>query len=320
MTMLSSFWAAIPKISYFFIFLLVIVVVFLKLGIFGFGQFSFLGIAPTVRVNYLFEPPKECMSQSDGYKKWTCLRPYFEELTDKISAKAAISEATKFKEQGIISDCHIPAHYIGEANLGRHNFDLEKAFYSCSVGECRAGCYHGVVERYIRNKADPANIIFEIKNVCDRIEGADSDGKRSCLHGVGHALLAHDYLSFQGAVDACSTFGADWAPFCVRGLSMENMYKYLSLDLDEDNLREAIPEICASVKSKESEVMEQCIVQVASGLLFYTGYDVELSEELCEELSQKDYVVDCKNYIRGHVKHKKPSNIDIDEFLKLDDY
>ena len=37
-----------------------------------------------------------------------------------------------------------------------------------------------------------------------------------------------------------------------------------------------------------------CIVDVALGLMFYTGHDVERSKELCEGLLQGPHVASCK--------------------------
>ena len=298
---------------------LVTVLIFWGLGNLGLSPISFFNAALVDKANGSLEVPQHCMLQPDGYKRWACLGPYFEKLTFLTSARTAMVEATKFKEQGVVSDCHVFAHLIGEANLEKHDFDVGKAISSCTVGGCRYGCVHGVIGRYGGTEADPYNIISKMKNVCDSIED-DFPQKLNCVHGTGHGLLAHNYLSSQDAIYACRAFGERWTPFCIDGLAMQNMDQYLSLG--EDHLREIIPRICDPFESVDLEISvdprfsEYCITRVASGLLFYTGYDIERTEELCEELPQQDDINVCKNGAYEHIKRKKPSNIDMQKFLE----
>ena len=263
------------------------------------------------------EPSQECLDKPDGYKKWSCFRPYFETLTNEVSASASMAEAIKFEEQRIVSDCHLFAHYVGETNLEKYNFNMGKAFSSCTPG-CLNGCFHGVMERYIRYETEPDNVISKIKNMCDSV-GTDWAQKRRCFHGVGHGLLAHNYLPLLDALGACKTLGSDrlddWGIACIGGLLMENMDQYLELDLDEDNFRKIIPEICAPFESMELE-LRICIEQIALGALYYTGYNIEHSEKLCEELIQQKYIDLCREDLRTVILIEKPSNIDIWKFFE----
>ena len=96
---------------------------------------------------------------------------------------------------------------------------------------------------------------------------------------------------------------------------MENMDQYLELDLDEDNFRKIIPEICAPFESTELELLF-CIEQVAMGAMYYTGYNIEHSEKLCEELMQQKYIDLCRKYARRIILIENPSNIDIRKFFE----
>ena len=80
-----------------------------------------------VPVSDILEPEQECLEMPDGYKKWSCLVPYFEKLTIVKSERTAVTEALNFKTQGVVSDCHLFAHFIGEKSLEKHNFDMGKA-------------------------------------------------------------------------------------------------------------------------------------------------------------------------------------------------
>ena len=101
---------------------------------------------------------------------------------------------------------------------------------------------------------------------------------------------------------------------------MQNMDQYLYLD--EEGLREVIPRICAPFKLEDRQIsvphrlMNYCVTRMASGLLFYTGYDIERSEALCEELPQDVDRGVCKDGMYEHIARKKPSNIDMEEFLQ----
>jgi len=332
----------------------ILVAILLGLGIFVSRQASSLNLSSgdilKIFASNPFELPKECLDEDkDGNKRWSCFRHYFETLTNKVSASAAMSEAIKLKYQRTTSECHLFAHYIGAANLEKHNFDMGKAFSSCTSG-CNDGCFHGVMERAIRNESDPYSIIPRIKNVCDSLvtntggKGTNVAVKYRCVHGTGHGLAAHNYLPIQDAVSACNAFGPDyWVDVCIGGLLMENVSEYRDLDLGEDNLRKILPQICVPFESlgsaKEAEssdidlasepegqkqvykipqiqyteptkILDKCVAQIALGLLDYTGYNIERTKELCEELQRQDHISICRRHIPFWVESQKPSNID----------
>ena len=253
------------------------------------------------------EPPQECLDKPDGYNKWSCLKPYFERITIEVSSRAAIAEAKSLKRQGVIGDCHVISHFIGWTNLEKYNFNMVQAFTSCASG-CVEGCFHGVMDRSIWKATDPHNIISNIKNVCDNL-GTSPVNKYRCIHGVGHGLRAHGYLSIKDALTACDdALESDfWIYICAGGIFMENMDQYIALDLDEDHLRKILPEICAPFESLEPDlvampeefpdIIDGCIYGITNGLMDYTGHDIERTEDLCEELPRQKYIDYCKNYI-----------------------
>lgn len=249
----------------------------------------------------------KCSFQSDGYQKWNCSRSYFEKLTNSGSTAAAMEEAIKLKNDRVVSDCHLFAHVIGETALEKYDFDTGKAFSSCIPG-CSSGCHHGVLERFIRNEADPYNAISKIQNMCDGIdEKNDWQSKRDCVHGMGHGLRAHDYLPLEEAIDVCEIFGSHWAYSCKGGLIMENMDQYLLLDLDEGSFREGIPKICTQIEDIAPELMRDCLGTLGLGFLYNTGYDLQRSESLCEELLNPQHVEVCKELLPGSIMIERPS-------------
>jgi len=92
----------------------------------------------------------------------------FHDLSQKVSPGYAMVEVKIFKDRKIIDDCHLNAHFIGEAGLEKHNFDAGQAFAMCEFG-CVEGCFHGVMEGYIRNEADPYAVLSQMGSVCDTV-------------------------------------------------------------------------------------------------------------------------------------------------------
>jgi len=253
------------------------------------GSFAFIFFSTIV--NALPKVPNKCLSKTNEYEKWICLKPYFRALTMEVSASYAIKEAKKLKHEKIIDDCHLLSHFVGEASLEKHNFDAGKAFSSCEFG-CIEGCYHGVMEGYLRYETDPRAVIPKVKNLCDNIDSPDSSTKekllrRQCLHGIGHGLLAHDYLSMSEAVKTCRSFNDEYSEqTCLGGAMMEYMEQYLGVE--ENYLVKILPGICAPVeKLNDQFALNTCIANIGVGLMFYTKHDLVRSKKMCEELQKQ---------------------------------
>ena len=268
----------------------------LSLMVIGEGSVVLMGI---VNNGALPRPPKECFSVEKEYNKWTCFKPYFEELTSKASAVYAMNEAKRLKDEGVLDDCHLTAHYIGEANLAKHNFDAGQAFATCDFG-CIEGCFHGVMEGYVRSDPDPSAVLERIGSMCKNVAPDDRTKKAvllrgQCAHGLGHGLVAHGFVSIPQALEACQSIGdGHYARRCGGGVAMEHVEQYLGLD--GNDLKEALPEICAPFEGLDDEgAVFRCIENIGVGLMFYTKHDLPRSKELCEELQKPLYIATCKS-------------------------
>jgi len=251
--------------------------------------------------------PQDCLEKPDGYERWDCLNGYFEKLTQATSANIALTESLALVKQGVIVDCHVSAHTIGRVNLEKHDFNMGEAFASCGF-QCIQGCMHGVMERYLQNEADPYRVLSEIKNMCDSV-GSISPGVWNkdallwdqCNHGIGHGLLQHGFFSLEESVGACMSFDHPIAEErCIAGVMMENINQYLTED--ESYLREILPKVCAGVeKMKEDEatygIWKSCIANLSLGLMWYTGHDIQRSQQLCEGLLQEPDETLCRRYV-----------------------
>jgi len=234
---------------------------------------------------------ERCLSKAHSYEKILCLQQYFKEFTKSNSAELAMAKAEEFKAEGVIDDCHLIAHYIGEANLEKSNFDFGRALSTCSLG-CIEGCFHGVMEAYVSQKTDSLEFRSGITTMCDSVS-SDPLLQRQCIHGIGHGLIARGYLPILDAVGMCQIFEDTYSQdTCLGGLFMENMDGYLLFN--ETYLRDKIPTICEdTVELKDQELTSSCIDAIGEGLMFYTGHNLAKSEELCEELPM-DHVSICK--------------------------
>jgi len=92
--------------------------------------------------------------------------------------------------------------------------------------------------------------------------------------------------------------------------------RFFYCDLDEEHFRKILPEICAPFESLAPDVMGFCQFHIILGLLYYTEWDIERTEELCEGLSRREYIDNCKEYIRESIEIERPSNTYNQFFLK----
>jgi hypothetical protein len=239
--------------------------------------------------------PKECFEKASEYNKWLCFRPYFEELVYKVSPRYAMTEVKIFKEKEIIDDCHLNAHFIGEAALEKYDFDVGKAFVSCEFG-CIEGCFHGVMERFVRYEADPYSVVSKVKGMCDSVSSPnrqiESLLKSQCAHGIGHGLVAHNFLPIADALIACRESAAEFR--CIGGVTMEHVEQYLALE--ENEFEEILPEVCAPFEElNDLDAIQICMGNIGVAVMWYTKHDLELSKKLCENLEKSEYVNICKN-------------------------
>jgi len=303
------------KAKHIFVLVVILFVIFLELGIFLSREVPSLDLASIdvlkISASDPLKPPQGCMSQPEGYKKVHCFKEYFEAITERVSTRAAMAQAKNFEEEGVVSDCHFLGHFIGRSAMEKHDFNIGKAFSSCTL-QCMQSCFHGAMERYIDNEtgSDADDIdVSKIKNACDRLR-ADPSRHYACIHSVGHGLAEHDYLPVQDAVDVCNAFKPkEFADICIGGLAMGTAYKYIfDSSVDDDRLEKIIPKACAAIVAigsihlrnfrEQGQVWpEECVYSITITLMDYTGHDVERTKELCEWFQPLGYENTCKDEI-----------------------
>jgi hypothetical protein len=188
------------------------------------------------------------------------------------------------EDQGVLSDCHLIAHFVGKANLEKYGFDLGQALSTCST-DCIQGCIHGAVQTYVSQKDSFEEFIAELDTVCEVVSG-DAWLRRQCVHGVGHGFLTGGFLPLAQAIDACHDFQGEEVQTCLDGLFMEYMQQFLFLS--EEELKREIPGICSEVILMNEETYTRlCYSSIGEGLMFYTTHDLRKSLHLCDLLTRE---------------------------------
>jgi len=207
--------------------------------------------------------PRECFDKASEYEQWLCLEPYLKTLVSKGSVRYAMDEVQRLQDEGSVNNCHFLIHVVGEANLEKHNFNPGKAFATCELG-CAEGCFHGVMARYIDEKADPHTVASEVKSMCDTVSmGVREPGKAElrdaageCAHGIGHGLAAHGFFSIPEATKLCQSFDNKYREGrCRQGIMMEHVTEHVTelLGLEEDELPKILSQICEPFREFSGE-------------------------------------------------------------------
>lgn len=232
--------------------------------------------------------------KADDFYRVTCLLPYFEAVTMKQNAEAAIDKAKQLKSSGQINDCHLPAHVVGRTQFKKFNNNMGEAFVACPQG-CFEGCYHGVIEGFADNNGDIDSLVTAtaIPKICDDLDSRKL--KLHCVHGIGHGLMRHGAGKLTEKIDLCRNLNDDYSSGCLSGVVMEYMNSFLTLS--ESELRAALPKICQPFEAeKYKDLMWLCLQQISDGVLAYTG-DIVKANELCSVLAA-DFARQCREGLK----------------------
>ncbi|MEK7509929.1 MAG: hypothetical protein AAB605_04455 [Patescibacteria group bacterium] len=114
-------------------------------------------------------------------------------------------------------------HPIGEAAAKEYG-SVARA-YARGDTFCRAGYYHGVLEG-VFGEEGAEWLLTHLDSICEDIEGKErySYSYFSCVHGVGHGLMAYfDHELFE-SLEGCDKLSGAWEQStCYGGVFMENV-------------------------------------------------------------------------------------------------
>ena len=228
------------------------------------------------------------LDSKSQYEQELCLLPYFQELTRKESAEYALNVAKDLKARGMINDCHIPAHTIGNENFKKFSGQEGAAFINCPTG-CLEGCFHGVMEEYVKKIGTTEKIVSHLFDICS-VVGTTQKLKTICFHGIGHGILLHNPSKIIQATQLCqSIVEIPDRVACLTGVFMENANSYLTLS--ETKLRSKIPLICQLVANTDN--LNMCLQKLGEGLAIFTDNNFTKAREICGEFTDDSHYKEC---------------------------
>lgn len=132
--------------------------------------------------------------------------------------------------------CHEVTHY-----LSRFEYEKQKSIpeaYSQCDSTCHGGCYHGVLEAYLKESFDHAQDKKEnfLADLFPKICGVKKDYQKpiefyECLHGLGHAAMFVKEMELRESLALCDTLSDQgFRERCYTGVFMENSSSSTSND------------------------------------------------------------------------------------------
>jgi hypothetical protein len=92
---------------------------------------------------------------------------------------------------------------------------------------CNAGYYHGAMEAFLAEKGT-ADLASDAHELCDSL--STRFARYSCLHGVGHGVMAYENYDLPRAIQTCGRLPTEYVQrSCYSGVFMENVVVALGL-------------------------------------------------------------------------------------------
>lgn len=154
-----------------------------------------------------------------------CWEEYYKRVIETHGAKIALFDLkARFAAGGTPRTyCHTFLHDIGFAAAKEYG-SIAKA-YANGDTFCRAGYYHGVLEGKFGHEGGE-RLLSELDSICAEVEGEErySYAYFSCVHGIGHGLMAYfDHDVFE-SLAGCDRLSQSWErSSCYGGVFMENI-------------------------------------------------------------------------------------------------
>lgn len=154
----------------------------------------------------------------------TCWTGFYTAFLEKYSAIDALQDLKKRYGAGggAKTFCHPLLHLIGE-KAGREYGSVAEA-YKHGETFCRSGYYHGVLEGLFGEDGG-AQMLLELDSICAAVQkDRPSYDYFSCVHGIGHGLMAYFRHDLFESLDGCSRLSGEWEQTtCSGGVFMENV-------------------------------------------------------------------------------------------------
>jgi len=187
------------------------------------------------------------------------------------------------------ADAHNLAHVIGYLAYEQNE---EKGFSICDWSFA-FGCYHGLVEMLIAEKGSDGVLLA--RDGCNTIK--TKGGISSCLHGIGHGLLAWEGYNLPQSLARCDVLSVGERTYCYDGIFMENITGLMRSPQDPHwyDLAEKLytePHWPCNIVDKKYQ--EACYYEQPSALLGLFG--IGETGKICQESGREELANQC---IRG---------------------
>lgn len=181
--------------------------------------------------------PDPCPDDAGNERCW---ETHYDALARSEGSRVALEDLrTRYLQGGYArAFCHSALHAIGAA--AADEFDSISEAYSRGDTFCRSGYHHGVLEGIFVREGN-TDLLNNLDAICADVPGKErySYDYYSCVHGIGHGLMAHYSHNVLSSLAACDNLAAEWErSSCYGGVFMENIIahspetpsKYLSND------------------------------------------------------------------------------------------
>lgn len=229
-----------------------------------------------------FDSAQPCISEDEAQ----CWRRFYDAIVARYgSVKALHDLAARYEEGGYPRYfCHALLHDIGAA-AGREYGDVGAA-YQHGLTFCRAGYYHGVLEGIFGEDVGGV-FLNNLDSVCASMQGKErySYNYFSCVHGIGHGLMAYFGHDVFDSLEGCRKLSGEWEQqSCWGGVFMENVIsdspETPSRYLSAQDLLYPCTEVPDAMKS-------QCYAMQSSHVLAQNGGDFSEAFVLCGSVESK---------------------------------
>lgn len=132
----------------------------------------------------------------------------------------------------VYARCHEVTHYLSRLEYEKQG-SIAKVYGQCD-STCHGGCYHGVLEAYLKEKTQETrfNLNSEFAKVCGSPKNYQKPIKfNECLHGMGHAAMFVTEMELKESLKLCDTISnQEHKERCYTGVFMENSSSSTSFD------------------------------------------------------------------------------------------
>ncbi len=182
-------------------------------ALFGFGFLVLLAFVIFGLLGLIFSFAPSTNRYADEANKLFSSRDYkgFGEFAKKIGPDSAykLLKARFPENQGMAHDF---AHVIGLAAYAKQG---AAGLTVCDFAYAY-GCFHGFIEGFLA--AAGTGVISQIEQSCTAMGSVHAP---SCLHGIGHGLLAYDGYNLTRALSDCDFLQQGSKTYCFDGVFME---------------------------------------------------------------------------------------------------